>query len=143
LLFVVERAVLRQRQKCEGVVERAGVVLGLRGDEISLCPEARVRSERPGALEESRRCCQTSTRLGTPGRVHKLERCVLIGTRRRFRTMPCAAFRIGKRVSGLGECAVHAPSSLRFRCLVHGGADERMAKTNASIDLKQAGRLSR
>src|SRR5689334_22632944 len=57
--------------------------------------------------------------------------------------MPRAALRIGKWVSDLGKCAVHSPSSLGFRRLVDRGADERMSKTNASVDLEQAGRFSR
>ncbi len=104
--MIVQRVGLRHVEQ----LRRHGGLAGLKhdcgGGQVSFCPPLRVRCRQGGAFKECRLSGDAAALLRPVCRSFQLARDVLVGFGQILSQVPCAAIRIGARMSSLRECAV-------------------------------------
>ena len=136
---VVRRPGLDRDQQAECRVKCPGIVLGGGRREQAMRATIRLGRQCRRALEECGRCGQASARLRAAGRALQLLGNGRVGPRRGLGTVPGPAVRIDLWVGDLCKGAVGVVPLLKRRGLVRRGADQRVAKPHARVDLDQSG----
>ncbi len=137
LLELIQRSRLRGAQQPQRRIERAGLILSLRGGECAHCARRRPGRQRGGAFEERGRRGQPAARLRPAGASLQFGGDVLIGPRCGLGPVPGPAVGIGARIGGLGDSKVGAAAVAGRGRVVDGRADQRMAEDDPAGDGEQ------